>query len=543
MPRYTFGVLVLLGLGVNLPFVTQAFHIDDRLNIYAARQILISPLNPYDFAMVFAGRLQAFHDFYANPPLGGYLLSLPLYVFGESEIGLHLAYTLFPFLAGVFMYRLGRRFSLSEGEAVSGAVLLLLCPGVLTMAHTVMPDVALLSFYIAAVDFFVGGVESGSVRDCALAGLFAAAASLTRYSGLTLVPLFVGWWLLRRRTVPLCGWVSVVSPLLATWLWLEWAAALYGGSWWNHIVSLEVGGIGAWKFVMQIAADLVQLGGATVFPLALLFVLKVVPPRTRTLVIGTAATICLVFARVLADEFGHTNGQIALFFVFGVCILSFLGVLVCRAPGWFRTDPGRFFLTGWILFLVVFNASFLHTAVKYNILEMPALIVLFLLLLREAAGEARRRYLVATVALTGILGVTIAVGDWQLANAYRTFANSTAASRQRNQRVFYVGDWGWDYYMERQGARPVITASAPEIGTGDVIFSPTMAWPQPLPAALEGKLILRGAIDAVDPFPVRTMNGAGKAFFYANVVPGAVGVLPWSVSTAPLETFLAFEVR
>ena len=39
------------------------------------------------------------------------------------------------------------------------------------------------------------------------------------------------------------------------------------------------------------------------------------------------------------------------------------------------------------------------------------------------------------------------------------------------------------------------------------------------------------------------MSGVGKAFFYANTVPGNIGVLPWSLSTAHLETFFTFEVR
>jgi 4-amino-4-deoxy-L-arabinose transferase-like glycosyltransferase len=532
-----------VGLGANLPFITQAFHIDDRVNIYTARQVLVSPLDPYGFAMVFAGRLQKAHEFDASPPLDGYLLALPLIIVGESEVGLHGAYTAFAFLAGLFMYLLGRRFSLTEGEALSAAAILVLSPGVFTMAHTVMPDVALLSFYTAAVYFFVGGVDTRSIRDYTLAGLFAAAACLTRYSGLTLVPPFVGWALLKDGSVRPRAWVSLLLPLLATSLWLAWAAVLYGGSWWSNIVSLEVGGSGLWKFLMQIAAGLAHLGGAAIFPPALLLVLKSVPPKVRTLLVGVAAAISLVLAGELAQKFDHIPGQVALFLVFGVCILSFLGVLISRAPAWFRAEPGRLFLTGWILFLVVFNASFLHTAVKYNILEMPALVISFVLLLREAFEHTYRRYLAATVVLTGILGLTTAVADWRLANMYRTFAASASAHARKGNRVFYTGDWGWDYYMHEQGARPIISAGTPEIGRGDVILSPTMAWPQPLPAALAGKLILRGAIEAADRFPVRTMNGPGKAFFYANVVPGSVGVLPWSFSTAPLETFLTFEVQ
>lgn len=545
MPRRpaVIAALVVAGLGVNLPFVTQAFHIDDRLSIYVARQILASPLNPYDFAMVFGGRLRNFHDFYANPPLGGYLLAMPLAVLGESEVGLHAAYAVIPLLAGLFMYLLARRFALGEREAIAAAGLLILCPGVFTMGHTVMPDVALLWFYTAAVYFFVGGVEKKSTTDYALAGFFAAAASLTRYSGLTLVPLFLGWALLRERTVPRHAWLSVVSPLITVWLWFRWAATLYGGGWWEGIVSLEAGGVRPAKFGMQLAANVTHLGGAAIFAPALLLALKTAPVAARTVLIGASTGIALVFAGVLVEEFAHSPGQVALFLVFGVSILSFLGLLAYRAPGWFGAKPGRFFLAAWVFFLVVFNAPFLHTAVKYNLLEMPPLIILFILLLREAVGEMQRPYLLATVVLTGIVGVMVAVGDWRLADAYRTFAEQVPARSQNGNRVFYAGDWGWDYYMSRRGARPVSSSGTPALGPGDVIFSPIMAWPQPAPVAIQGRMILKEATDAGDAFPVRTMSGPGKAFFYANLVPGGVGVLPWSLSTAPLETFLTIEVQ
>jgi hypothetical protein len=65
-------ITIVFGFAANLPFVGEAFHIDDRLNIYMAKQILRAPGNPYGFSMAFLfGQNRNCSDFYANPPLAG----------------------------------------------------------------------------------------------------------------------------------------------------------------------------------------------------------------------------------------------------------------------------------------------------------------------------------------------------------------------------------------------------------------------------------------------------------------------------------------
>src|SRR5207253_10583948 len=86
-----------------------------------------------------------------------------------------------------------------SGSPLLAALLMLFTPVFLVSATTVMCDVWLLALWVWSVDCWLRGLERHSYRLLLLASLLAAAAALTKYFGLSLIPLLAVYTLVRER--------------------------------------------------------------------------------------------------------------------------------------------------------------------------------------------------------------------------------------------------------------------------------------------------------------------------------------------------------
>ena len=108
-------VLVALTLLCLLPFSAKAFHIDDPVYLWTAKQIVEHPLNPYGFDINWSNTSLPMWEATPNPPFVCYYAALVGRIAGWSERALHLGFLL-PALAAVLgTYRLagaslGNRF-------------------------------------------------------------------------------------------------------------------------------------------------------------------------------------------------------------------------------------------------------------------------------------------------------------------------------------------------------------------------------------------------------------------------------------------------
>ncbi len=84
----------------GLPFLNQAFHIDDRIYIEVARHAIEKPLFPYDYAPVFEGLVTPDAASHSHLPLTSYYLAaIRILTGGEREWAFHLAFLIFPWIA------------------------------------------------------------------------------------------------------------------------------------------------------------------------------------------------------------------------------------------------------------------------------------------------------------------------------------------------------------------------------------------------------------------------------------------------------------
>ena len=194
--RNWIGALICAALTIAIlaPFANKAFHIDDTLFLYSARHICTHPADPYGFNVNWYGTEQGMADVATNPPLVNYYIALVASFVGWSETALHLAF-LVPAVAAVLgTYFLAVRFCT---QPLLAALATLLCPVFVVSSATVMCDTAMLAFWVWAVFLWLQGMESGSRSLTILSACLIAAAALTKYFALALIPLLWAYSLLR----------------------------------------------------------------------------------------------------------------------------------------------------------------------------------------------------------------------------------------------------------------------------------------------------------------------------------------------------------
>ena len=75
-----------------IPFVNKAFHIDDPLFIWSAKQIQTSPADFYGFSVNWYGWNMPMAEVTKNPPVACYYIALVASLFGWSEVAMHTAF-------------------------------------------------------------------------------------------------------------------------------------------------------------------------------------------------------------------------------------------------------------------------------------------------------------------------------------------------------------------------------------------------------------------------------------------------------------------
>lgn len=150
------------------------------------------------------------------PPLFHLVEGLLMTVCGTSFWVGRLAVAGFAVLAGVYFFRLMAR----THDRLSASVALVwfgLCPLVFMFSRQVMLEIPTLAWSLMAVFHFERYLESTRRRDLVLIALAAAAAALTRFDAIWLLPCF-GFLLVARRKLHLLRswevWIAIVGAVL-----------------------------------------------------------------------------------------------------------------------------------------------------------------------------------------------------------------------------------------------------------------------------------------------------------------------------------------
>jgi 4-amino-4-deoxy-L-arabinose transferase-like glycosyltransferase len=530
---------------------------DDPLFIWAAQQIHAHPLDPYGFEVNWYGTPLPMWNVTENPPLASYYIAVAARILGWSEVSLHVAFLL-PAIAVVLgTYRLARRLC---GHPLLAAGLTLFTPVFAVSSTTVMCDVLMLAFWVWAVVFWIEGTEDGRFWLLAGSGLLIGLATLTKYFGISLIPLLAVYSAASKRRIiqPL---VCLCVPLVMLGAWLAFAERLYRhnllqqaayfaghggdtGSITTGIIALVFAGgclapvnfFAPWlwlrgtgrtdwqrtrvlltPWLWQTRSFLTVFGGAVLLAVGLVGAGNLIRADDR---IEGQAHLCVEL-------------QVLFWAVGGLAVLLLAGAELWNG----RRDPRSWLLSFWVFGTFVFTAVFNWTINGRSILPMaPAMAILLVRRLErgvESGASSMTRGLMLPFAASALLAFFVARSDFLVATAIRQNARKSHETFGRGkQKLWFEGHWGYQFYMAKLGDS-ALDMKHPAVHPGDYLAVPLNNSDTEHPDSPGIELTARG------PRYLSDMNENVGASFYSSIF----GPLPFAFGNVPPERVLVWPVK
>lgn len=143
------------------------------------------------------------------------------------------------------------------------------------------------------------------------------------------------------------------------------------------------------------------------------------------------------------------------------------------------------------------------------------------------------------------MALWVVVADYQLAGSSRDAAEFFAEARDEYPGdVYYLGHWGFQYYMDLDGTDSLIIERAAneqitsiKIDEGDTLIVPLISYPKFTPDP-SGTTILDRKRYPIPCF-MATLQGQSGAGFYSHFI----GRLPYAIGAVSPEEYVAAELR
>lgn len=534
------GVTVLL----LLPFIGKPFHIDDPLFVWTARRILQAPLDFYGFEINWYDSLQPMADVMQNPPLVAYWHAGVVWLAGLHETALHLGALPWAVAATLGTHALASRLC---HRPLLATLFSVATPAFLVIATSLGSDVPMLALWLWAIVLWVRGLDRRASGTLAVAAGLSAAAALSKYFAVGLVPLLAAYTLARERRVsPHLLWL--VLPVLALVGYELATRAAYG-----HGLLLDAAryvGHAHRTFDTASGGSLATLlvglafaGGATAAPLLLAPWLW---PR-RALWAGLAIAAAIA---ALAGALGTLSGlplrgpegidasallQLAILGLGGIALLALaLRDLVQRR------DEDALLLALAVAGTLAFGLFVNWTVNVRSLLPLAPLGGILCARAFELPGArllpASRRTLAAALCLAAGLALAVAWADWGLARSFRQAAELLADRHPAvSGRQWFLGHWGFQYYLEAHGVR-AMDRSTDRLAPGDLVFIPENS---PGANDVASQAVTGLEMLLIEPsWGLSVQSSATHAAFHAAVR----GPLPFRFGPVPPERFRVVRV-
>lgn len=523
-PSVQLAAIACVSVACLLPFIGRAFDIDDPIFLWPAQQIAVGDARPLAATANWYGATSTLLDVTNHPLLWPAVLAGVGRIAGFGERAMHAATLVFAVVALLGTYAIARR---TTPHAWLAAGLTLIAPAFFVSATTAMSDVPLLALWTLAVVLWMAARDRSSAGLYLLAGLVAAAATMTKYPGLALVPLLATQC--RRRAWPAQA-IALALPVAAIVGWEVYTRAAYGRG--ALRVALDYAAEGdRWATLpRQLVVGLSFLGGC--FPAAALVALGF---TRRSLVVTAGIWLVIAVAVVLmpdrlASDRATTLAHVVVFVGIGVAIVVAAGQELLRPR-----DADARLIGCWVLGVFAFAAVVNWTTNARSML--PAAPAIAILAARQLARSKHRFAMpLAGVVIvgSGALSYALADADAQSADGVRS---AVATIRQRagasTGTLWFTGHWGFQWYMEPRGT--AIDQFTSTLRAGDLFV-----WPgSNTNAALMPEIATR----RIDALSVRldtraTPRPRGAASFYASVL----GPVPYELGSTPPLEFVVYRV-
>ncbi|MBX7257057.1 MAG: glycosyltransferase family 39 protein [Candidatus Hydrogenedentes bacterium] len=468
----------MLTVALLAPFLNKAFHIDDPLFLWVAKQIHAHPLDYYGFDVNWSGHLTPMAQENMNPPLVGYYIALAACFVGWSEIPLHAAFLVPAALFALGVNVLSRRFCAQPGYATA---LSILSPVFLISSTSVMTDAFMTTLYVWSVVLWLKASDEDKAWLYVLAAITIVAAALSKYFAISLVPLLAAYSVASKH--PVRRWLPALFLALILFGLYEWhSQSRYGG---GSLLTAALykapdqSGTGKSLFLRTLTA-LSFTGGCLA---GLLFVSPLLLTRRRLAIAGILAVATFLLLAVLPASkallvnvwpwyFWPALGQLALWIVVGASVL-----ILAANDLLHRRDPRSILLALWVAGTFIFAAYLNWSVTARTILPLvPPTVILAVRQIeitrpwfREAAWKWRT---VLPLLLTAAFSLSLTRADYLLAGSARTAASGASHElASYTKHIYFLGQWGFQYYMQNAGMTPVDLDNA-DLSEGDIVISP-----------------------------------------------------------------------
>ena len=475
--------VVLLVFALRLPFLNQAIQGDDIYYLYGAEHAQIDPLHPNHAQYPFLGRMVDMRG-HPHPPLNAWFLAGLLAILKDVvEVPFHAAYILFSLIAALSALALARRFS---PHPVIATALFLVTPAFVVNGNSLESDLPFVALWLFSMALFVTAVDRRSMRWLIASCVCMAAAALSAYQSVILVPILL---LYGRKWRP--SWIAActVPAVLLAWQLFERSST----------GALPVG----------VLAGYMQSYGLQVFAQ------KLKNAAALTGHLGWLVFPSLWIPGLITAPFAIGAAFLDLNPLFWVSIAVGAGILIWCARNW------REFLAQWVLIffasaLVIFFAG----SARYLLpIALPVAIL--------ATRRVQPKWLYVGLACQLPLSLGLAAVNYQHWDGYRQFAHRLKNDAE-SHRAWINGEWGLRFYFENEGALPLMQGQA--VHAGEMVVSSTLAYPREFTAG--GAALTRVAeqeITSVIPLRLTALNGKSA---YSTTL---FGLRPFDISTGAID--------
>ena len=456
-PRATWAVWLLTAvtLACLLPFLGKAFHIDDPLFIWTARHIQSHPADFYGFNVDWGFEQTPMSLEMLNPPLACYYMAAVGAAFGWSEYALHFGFLLAALALILGTYALARRFC---SHPIAAALATIAMPVFLLSSTSLMCDTMMVALWVWAVYFWMEGIDPENPRRLLLAAMLLAACGLTKYFGLSLIPLLAvySWWQTRR----IGRWLLYLAgpiAVLAAYQWLT--ARLYGrGLLWNATGYVAAQHITV-GWISRIVETLSFSGGCVFLVLPALPLLW----GRKGMILGTAGAVAAGGIMVAMKKVGSfpVVGESHLKWLFLMQMATFVvggAVILALAVADFKRNwtPDSVLLMLWVAGVLFFLCAVNWTVAGRNVLPLAPAAALLIVRRLEFQQVDRWRHWWWPLGISLAVALTVAWADWRLAGSAREAPTTLKSGMAPTfDHIAFEGHWGFQYYMQQMGAKPL----------------------------------------------------------------------------------------
>jgi 4-amino-4-deoxy-L-arabinose transferase-like glycosyltransferase len=544
------AILALIVIACAVPFLKQPFHMDDNFYMDMARNAQISPYFPNDTPYVFQGVAWPDLASHTHPLLQTYFLATILHFFGEGpgrEWIYHFFALLYPLMAVLSFYFICARL---VSRPLWPAALFACSPLFLVTQHTLMTDVPMLAFWLAAVCCFLYASDQKKSSLYAASALFLTAALFTSYQAFALI-LLLGFYNLRQKGGRR-GWMALAIPPMLIGLWffincLHYKRFLFGftlgymGT--REPFSLHTLGV-------KLFSVFEYQGWLVVFPF-FIFCLFARHLRWRALPLVLLASAFLTQFAVpeyrFIDKCIFLTGFASSFFiVLEMARITWSALVQNRSALDFEPVEEQFLGLWYFGFLFFCLFGMMEGSARYILPMLPPFLLCYcrkLEISEVAEYRLPSQFLNSAMLASGSLVVSLVWG-LMLSHADLEFARVYPRAAKDISRIagpmdsYGGGEWGFRYYLGRAGTKP-LPADETMVRGGSFVSFPKLAVPYEISSGLRSILTPIQTFRYNPATPLRILDRMAPAGFYST----GWGLLPFSYAREPLEEVEVFQVN